>query len=145
MFLTDDSYRHNLVFSFVFHFFSHTVSSLIVQCLIGLFSFLCLPNFHPNLMTFLHYSSVSIFFLLMVLFPVLSSLTGRFLFVSMVFAFWFILSFFCFNSVMKSQSSAFTISSGRLLFILSVHWAFMSLTSIGSFFLSLLSVAEEHG
>ena len=90
MLLTNDSYGRSLVFSFVFHLFFHTVSffdsAMFDSSLLPFISSRS-PSFEPNLMAFLHSCSVSISFLLMVVFSVLSSLTSKFLFVSRVFAF----------------------------------------------------------
>ena len=90
MLLTSNSYRRSLAFSFVFHFFFHTVSlfdSAMFNSSFLLFVSSRSPSFDPNLMTFLHSSSVSISFLLQTVFSVLFSVTGIFSFVSMVFAF----------------------------------------------------------
>ena len=99
-------HTYSFVFSFVFHLFFHTVS--LFDSVMFDSSFLLLisswsTSFNPDLIMFLHSTSGSISFLLMVIFLFLFSLTSRFLFVSMAFTFWDILKFIHSNSVMKSQ------------------------------------------
>ena len=108
-----------------FIYFSILFRCLIVQYLIVLSSFLYLPSHQVLILTWWCFFNLLLFlfsFYLKVIFLVLSSLPDRFLFASMVFAFWYILSFFCSNSVMKLQSSVFMkVTLQRLLFLLVVE------------------------
>ena len=130
-------HTYSLVFSFVFHLFFHTVS--LFDSVMFDSSFLLLisswsPGFDPNLIMFLHSTSGSISFLSMVIFSVLSSLTSRFLFVSMAFTFWDIFKFFRSNSVMKWQyQHAPFLVEGYFrpvsIYVSNVYWFFSYLFS----------------
>ena len=72
--------------------FSILFRCLIVQCLTVLSSFLYLPSHIVLILTW--WRIFMLLFLLMVAFSVLCLLTSRFMFINMVFAFWYIFSFF---------------------------------------------------
>ena len=92
MLLTNDS---GVAVSLALFFISFSIlfRRLIVQCLTVLSSFLYLPSHIVLILTWWRIF-ILLLFLLMVVFSVLRLLTSRFMFINMVFAFWYIFSFF---------------------------------------------------
>ena len=91
------------------------------------------PNFDPSLITFRHASSYTFLSLFTIVFSVCSSFISRLCSVRISFAFLYNVDcFFLELSVMKSQSSAYIISLGILDSACSIHYIFISFTSIGS-------------
>ena len=146
MLSTYDSCRCSLAFSVTFHFFFYIV--LLFDNAMFDSSFLLFISsrssiFNPNLTKFLHYSSVSNSFLLMVVFSVLFSLTSTLLFVCQYGLCFLINTFllllqFCdempvitiYNFV---QNVALHSFSPLRIYVSKVYWIF-----------SHLSVAEGH-